>query len=287
MFSASRNRDDAVMDLYAGDTTMTSTTSLPAPRVRAKRHHRTVAVLLAALAIALVGWSGSAGAQTQPRLKLLNLTVLDGDGNPFPGLAGVIYCAGTDPCQLAAADSHGKVTGFSVNPNATYQVFGFASTDWNCGGWIPPFSPNERWYFSESTTALGRTFAQPTTFVIARPTCTNLHILHAETQQPFALDPEVWVGVRACPVIGCVDSGPDANVVYGVADANGDTPMANLDPTVEYEFLAMARNIDGCSPGYVDPVTGDEYWFAQGGAVTGTPSELEGTTFSISDNCGA
>jgi hypothetical protein len=288
MSSRRRNRDDAVVDISQGNEDSMTPTAASSPALRAptKRHVRSFAVLLATLVITMIGWSGAAGAQPQPRVKLQNLTVVDGDGNPFPGFAGVIYCAGTDPCQLAAADSHGNVTGFSVNPNVTYQMFGFASTDWNCGGWIPPFSPDEQWYFSPATTALGRTYVRPTTFVVARPNCTGLHILHAETKQPFALGPGVWVGVRACPVVGCIDGGPGSNVAYGVADANGDVAVPNLDPGVEYEFLAMARNIDGCSPGYVDPVNGDQYWFATGGAVTGTPGELEGTTFSISDNCG-
>jgi hypothetical protein len=259
-------------------TTVTS----PALRAPMRRHVRSFAVVIAALVMGMIGWSGSAGAQTQPRLKLQNLTVLDGDGNPFPGTAGVIYCAGADPCQLALADAHGKVSSFFVNPNVDYQMFGFAAnTGWGCGGWIPPQSPSEVWYFGASTTAIGRTYAQPTTFVVPRPHCTGLHILNAATNQPFALGHTV---VRVCPVVGCVADGPGANVVYAVADANGDVSAPNLDPAIEYEFLAMATDIEGWNcPGYTDPNSGVSYWFAP--TVTGTPLAIEGTTFSISDNC--
>ena len=72
----------------------------------------------------------------QPQVKLNNLKVLDGDGNPFPGEAGVVYCVGTDPCQAATTDQNGNVNPFFANSELGSRVFGFATnTGWVCGGY--------------------------------------------------------------------------------------------------------------------------------------------------------
>ena len=103
-------------------------------------------------------------APPQAQVKLNNLKVLDGDGHPFPGEAGVVYCAGTDPCQAATTDQNGNVNPFFVNPNIEYRVFGFATnTGWSCGGY--PLN-DKLWWFGTTSNGLGRTFARPATFVV-------------------------------------------------------------------------------------------------------------------------
>jgi hypothetical protein len=90
--------------------------------------------------------------------------------------------------------------------------------------------------------------------------------------------------MRICPTVGCVEDGPNANVKYAGADANGDVSVGGLDPATQYDFKAMAIDIDGCAPYYQGAATGDQkFWFAP--EVFGTPSEVSGKTFKIVDNC--
>jgi len=236
------------------------------------------------------------------QVKLANFTVLDQYGSPFQGSgvvspapfdadSGVIYCVDgqQNSCLAAPADQHGNVQGFYVNPNVKYQVFGFAkNTGWGCGqGFV---IGSDDFYFGTSTVALGRQLTAPSTLVVARPTsCTEMHILNAATGAPFS--PANWgtpshvgAGMRICPVTNCIDQGlAGANVMYPGADANGDVFVANLDAGTQYTFLAMVRDIAGCTPDYTDGSS--NYWFPPGGTVTGTPSDLAGTTFYIDDNC--
>ena len=101
--------------------------------------------------------------------------------------------------------------------------------------------------------------------------------------------------LRICPVVGCVTDGPNATVIYPLADAHGDVVLNDvLDPAVEYNFLAMVVNVPGGTcPDYTDPQTGAFYWFPPAPSsdapfehgVTGTPSAMDNTTFYISDHC--
>jgi hypothetical protein len=207
------------------------------------------------------------------------LKVVDGDGNPLPGESGVIYCVAPGDCQSASANPDGSIQPFFVDPNVQYQVFGFArNTGWGCGFEFDGM----RWWFSASTTVLGKSLARPTTFVVQHKSCLELHVLRADDGQPF---PSGVALVRACPTVGCVSDGPGANVVYGSSAADGTVGLEGLDPAVEYDFLAMAVDVPGWTcPDYSDGTK--SYWFPAGGQVTGVPGALEGTTFSIADRSG-
>jgi hypothetical protein len=117
------------------------------------------------------------------------------------------------------------------------------------------------------------------------PDAVQVRILNARTNEPF---PE-WANdagalLRACPKVGCVDDGSNRNDMYSNAFANGDVVMHGLDPSTEYTFKAMAIDVDGCPPYYQGAATGDKkFWFAPD--VSGTPSEVDGTTFQVVDNC--
>jgi hypothetical protein len=206
----------------------------------------------------------------------------------------VVGCIDSGPganVQYGVADATGNASVPNLDPAVEYEYVAMARNIDGCApGYVDPVTGDQYWFAAGGPFTGTPAELDGTTFVISdncNAPSIALRIVRADTNQPFALGGDVWVGVRVCPVVGCVDSGPGSNVVYGNANANGDITVLNLDPTVDYEFTAMASNIDGCSPGYVDPVTGNEYWFATGGSVTGTPAELDGTTFVISDNCSA
>ena len=250
-----------------------------------------VVIGAAVLMLGSVPAGAKPAAAPQARVKLNNLTVLDNHGVPIPGVSGVVYCAGTDPCQEAQADQHGNVTPFFVNPNVQYQVFGFGrNTGWACGGF--PFQ-GALWWFGASINVSGRDLARPTGFVVARPDCgITLHVLRADNHQPFAPGGNnSGALVRICPAVGCIEQGPGANVIFPQADANGDVGVPALNPDTEYSFQAMAVNVPGWScPDYTDlqanpPIN---YWFGPLREpfkydVIGTPADLDNTTFYIAD----
>jgi hypothetical protein len=257
------------------------------------RRVRKTAVLLAALTIALVTWGAPSGASPpanhQPQITVRNLRVVDGNGQPIPAVkgadSGVLACLPTaPPCAIGFADANGRVR-LDVNPTLKYHVFGFArNTGW-CNGYE---LDGALWYFSaNSIDVSGGQLARPNTFVVAQPNCITMHILDP-SGEPY---PAGWgtsgprAGMRICPVDNCIDQGPNANVVYPGADANGDVVVAGLDPATQFTFLAMAVNIGGCPPYYTDPINGDHYWFPAGNQTVGTPSDLAGTTFSIDEHC--
>jgi hypothetical protein len=239
-----------------------------------------MALGVASLVLASTPAGAQPAAPPAPKIRVSNLTVLDGDGNPFPGEAGVVYCAGTDPCQASTTDQNGAVTPFFVDPNVQYQIFGFATnTGWSCGG----FPLNDKlWWFGTGTNGLGRTLAAPATFVVTRPECPlEFHILNADdNDQPFALG---HAGMWACPAANCITAdGPDKNIVFAGANAEGDVTMSGLDPAVEYSFVFYATDVEGWScPSF--SFEGVDYWTAA--TVTGVPAAVDGTTAHISDNC--
>jgi hypothetical protein len=257
-------------------------TDLGGSMLGTKRHWLAPLVVLSAGVLMLAGVPAGAASPTPPpapKVNVSNLKVLDGDGNPFPGEAGVVYCVGTDPCQASMTDHDGNVNPFFVNPNVQYHVFAFATdTGWSCGGY--PFL-DKLWWFGTGTDAAGRTLARPATFVMAQPECPlEFHVLNADdNDQPFALG---HAGMWACPVVNCVTAdGPDKNIVFAGADAEGDVFMSGLDPAVEYRFVFYAVDVDGWScPSF--SYQGHDYW--QEPEVDGVPSAVDGHTAYISDN---
>jgi serine/threonine protein kinase len=117
----------------------------------------------------------------------------------------------------------------------------------------------------------------------------TMRIVNSRTGEPFA----EWANdkgalLRACPKIGCIDDGSiNANDMYFGANANGEVFARNLDPAVEYDFTAMAVDVEGCPPYYQNPDdprnANHKYWFAP--EASGTPAEMEGTTFKVEDHC--
>ena len=249
------------------------------------RTRRVWCTLLVTLGAAgLVSLATPAGATPSippaPQMRVNNLHVVDGDGHPFPGEAGVVYCAGADPCQASTTDPQGNVTPFFVNPNVQYRVFAFATdTGWRCGGY--PLI-GKLWWFGTGSDVLGKGLAIPATLVVAKPDCPlQFRILDAEDgDTPFALG---HAGMWACPVENCVTAdGPDKNIVFAGADADGNVTMSGLDPAVEYSFVFYATDVAGWScPTF--SFQGTDYW--QEPAVIGVPSAVDGHTAYISDNC--
>ncbi len=221
-------------------------------------------------------------APPQAQVKLNNLKVLDGDGHPFPGEAGVVYCAGTDPCQAATTDQNGNVNPFFVNPNIEYRVFGFATnTGWGCGGY--PLN-DKLWWFGPTSNGLGRTFARPATFVVTRPNCTGTAtVLNGETGTAFPAG--TGGGVMACTASSCVFVGMDANGVvqlHNWTDNQGVVQMADLDPNVEYQFSAWVTNPAGWDTSCAYTPDGGITNFFFSANVTGHQSDVNGTQFTIS-----
>src|SRR3954449_4503976 len=186
-----------------------------------KRRWLVPLVVIAAAVLMLASLPAGAKPATPPgpQVKISNLTVLDDHGNPIPGESGVIYCAGSNPCQASEADQHGAINPFFVNPNVQYTVWGFGrNTGWACGGFD---FMDARWWFGPQSHVLGRELTHPTGFVVTRPECgITLHILRADNQQPFAPGGgNFGANMRICPVVGCIESGPGANVIFPLADA--------------------------------------------------------------------
>ena len=110
----------------------------------------------------------------KPVLSVVNATVVDGDGNPFPaGTAGVQACP-TDgfsvPCThlLVASDDDGDGTvRMEVEPNVEYVFTGYArNTGWPDPAWIG--TDGTTYHFSEDVTARGADI-EGMVFVVANP----------------------------------------------------------------------------------------------------------------------
>jgi hypothetical protein len=238
--------------------------------------------LISAVAVTLMVWSVPAGASPPARpgsqITVRNLTVLDGEGNPFPVGgeldAGVLACLpSAPPCAIGFADAKGVVH-LDVDPKLSYHVFGFArKTGWGCG-YVDPATGVEWWFSATSIDVTGAKLARPATFVVAQPNCFHPTVLDGETANPFPAGTAV---MQACPVAG-------GNCVFGGADTNGVVSIA-LDPAVEYRFTANVTNPPGwdTSCGYTSDGT-TFYFFST--TVQGYPSDVDGTTFQINQpNC--